>query len=223
MSSSAMPEYPSSPAPSSFELGSHPRESEPVGWVQVAQLQGVMMAVFGVSASAAIRALRRHSFQQHASMVGLAAAVMSSIDELGSPVTPDVLRALLARTSYAGSRRGYRADPSWPRPPQPRALARHLAVAEPAGHGRGMTDELNWERVGLSRREAQALHLIAQGMSNQDIASAMFVTVNTVKSYIRTAYQKMGVHTRAQAVRWALVNDPAYQRQEGWDRNGLGW
>ena len=63
-----------------------------------------------------------------------------------------------------------------------------------------------WERVGLSRRDAQVLRLIGEGRPNQDIAAAIFVTVNTVKSYIRTACRKIGVTARAQAVRCALVH-----------------
>ncbi|WP_243058130.1 response regulator transcription factor [Nocardioides sp. SR21] len=58
--------------------------------------------------------------------------------------------------------------------------------------------------VGLSVREARVLSLIAQGRSNDEIAAEEFLSVNTVKSYIRTAYRKIGVHTRSQAVVWAV-------------------
>lgn len=50
------------------------------------------------------------------------------------------------------------------------------------------------------------LRLIGEGRFDQDLAAAIFVTVNTVKSYIRTAYRKIGVTSHAQAVRWALVH-----------------
>jgi len=50
------------------------------------------------------------------------------------------------------------------------------------------------------------LALIAQGLSNEDIASACYLSINTVKSYIRDAYRKIGVTTRPQAVAWALKN-----------------
>ncbi len=41
------------------------------------------------------------------------------------------------------------------------------------------------------------------------------MTVNTVKSYIRVAYQKIGTNTRAQAVRWALMHEPNTGRPPG--------
>ena len=50
------------------------------------------------------------------------------------------------------------------------------------------------------------LRLIGEGRSNQDIAAAIFVTVNTVKSCIPMAYRKIGVTSHAPAVRWALVH-----------------
>lgn len=58
--------------------------------------------------------------------------------------------------------------------------------------------------AGLSDREQRVVSLIAQGLSNDEIAAREYITVNTVKTYIRTAYRKIGVHTRAQAVVWAV-------------------
>ena len=48
--------------------------------------------------------------------------------------------------------------------------------------------------------------LIANGLTNQDIAERAFVSLNTVKTYIRSAYRKIGVERRTQAVLWALEN-----------------
>ena len=58
--------------------------------------------------------------------------------------------------------------------------------------------------AGLSRRESDVLALIAQGRSNQEIADECFLSINSVKTYIRSAYRKIGVSHRAQAVVWAL-------------------
>ena len=58
--------------------------------------------------------------------------------------------------------------------------------------------------AGLTSRELEVLTLIARGRSNAEIATDLFVSVNTVKTYIRTAYRKIGVQRRAQAVCWAL-------------------
>ncbi|MCD6638678.1 MAG: response regulator transcription factor [Nocardioides sp.] len=59
-------------------------------------------------------------------------------------------------------------------------------------------------RVGLTRREQQIAELIATGIGNAEIAELTHLSLNTVKSYIRTAYRKMGVTTRPQAVAWVL-------------------
>ena len=60
------------------------------------------------------------------------------------------------------------------------------------------------ESEGLTPRESQVVALIAGGRTNQQIAEECHVTLNTVKTYIRTAYQKMGVYSRTQAVVWCL-------------------
>jgi DNA-binding NarL/FixJ family response regulator len=57
----------------------------------------------------------------------------------------------------------------------------------------------------LSVREAQVLELICRGMSNLEIADQLFVSVNSVKTYVRQVYQKTGVTRRAQAVAWGLA------------------
>jgi two-component system, NarL family, response regulator LiaR len=56
---------------------------------------------------------------------------------------------------------------------------------------------------GLSARESEVLALIAQGLSNQEIADRAFLSINSVKTYIRTAYRKIGVERRTHAVLWA--------------------
>jgi DNA-binding CsgD family transcriptional regulator len=60
--------------------------------------------------------------------------------------------------------------------------------------------------AGLSSREAEILALIVQGLSNEEIAERMFLSINTVKSYIRSAYRKAAVNTRAQALLWGVDN-----------------
>ena len=50
------------------------------------------------------------------------------------------------------------------------------------------------------------LALITQGLSNQQIAQRVFVSLNTLKTYIRHAYRKIGVDSRIQAVLWGVEN-----------------
>ncbi|MEP9364167.1 response regulator transcription factor [Nocardioides sp. CN2-186] len=64
----------------------------------------------------------------------------------------------------------------------------------------------NGNTVGLSDREAETLSLIAQGRSNKEIAAQLYLSINSVKTYIRTTYQKIGVTSRSQAVSWAIQN-----------------
>ena len=50
------------------------------------------------------------------------------------------------------------------------------------------------------------LALITQGLSNQEIAERSYLSINSVKTYIRTAYRKIGVTRRSLAVGWGLRN-----------------
>ncbi len=52
----------------------------------------------------------------------------------------------------------------------------------------------------LSERELEVLQLIAEGLSNREIAGRLYLSVNTVKVHTRNIYGKLGVHKRAQAV-----------------------
>lgn len=56
----------------------------------------------------------------------------------------------------------------------------------------------------LSRREGEVLELLLQGKTNQDIAAALFVSINTVKTHLSNLYAKLDVDSRAQAL--AFIN-----------------
>jgi NarL family two-component system response regulator LiaR len=57
---------------------------------------------------------------------------------------------------------------------------------------------------GLTQREAEVVALITQGLTNQEIADRAYISINSVKTYIRTAYRKIGVTRRSQAVNWGM-------------------
>lgn len=61
-------------------------------------------------------------------------------------------------------------------------------------------NEVEMLRLGLSKRELEVLQLIADGLSNQEIASRLFVSLNTVKTHSSRLFEKMDVKSRTQAV-----------------------
>ncbi|RLY91137.1 DNA-binding response regulator [Kocuria tytonicola] len=79
-------------------------------------------------------------------------------------------------------------------------------IAPPDWPGRG---------EGLSAREAEVVALITQGFTNDEIARSCYLSINSVKSYIRSAYRKMGVERRSQAVLWGVQHgmDPSSQHR----------
>jgi DNA-binding CsgD family transcriptional regulator len=58
-------------------------------------------------------------------------------------------------------------------------------------------------RVDLSKREREVLERIARGASNETIAAELGIVPQTVRNYITTVYDKLGVHTRGEAIVWA--------------------
>lgn len=58
------------------------------------------------------------------------------------------------------------------------------------------------EELTLSDREADVLAHICQGRTNQEIADALFLGVNSVKTHTQNLYRKIGVSTRTQAALW---------------------
>jgi NarL family two-component system response regulator LiaR len=62
------------------------------------------------------------------------------------------------------------------------------------------------QALGLTEREAEMLTFIVRGLTNAEIAARCYLSINTVKTYIRTAYRKIGVSSRSQAVAWGFRN-----------------
>ena len=57
---------------------------------------------------------------------------------------------------------------------------------------------------GLTDREAEILALIVQGKNNAEIAALTYLSPNSIKSYIRSTYRKIGASSRTQAVLWGV-------------------
>jgi len=56
------------------------------------------------------------------------------------------------------------------------------------------------DALGITPRELEILSLIAQGLSNREIADQLFVSENTVKTHCSRAFDKLGARRRTQAV-----------------------
>ena len=61
-------------------------------------------------------------------------------------------------------------------------------------------NEQKQEALGITRRELEILELVAQGMSNREIAGKLYVSENTVKTHCSRAFDKLGARRRTQAV-----------------------
>ena len=75
-----------------------------------------------------------------------------------------------------------------------------------AAHGVAPSSPPHAERAGaqsLTPRELDVLHLLANGLSNKEIAEQLLLSTATINSYLRTIYGKLGVSSRTQAIRHA--------------------
>jgi DNA-binding NarL/FixJ family response regulator len=61
-------------------------------------------------------------------------------------------------------------------------------------------NESEVKRLNLSKRELEVLQLMAEGLSNQEIAEKLFVSLNTIKTHSAQIFEKMEVKRRTQAV-----------------------
>lgn len=56
----------------------------------------------------------------------------------------------------------------------------------------------------LTPREREVLQQIAKGLSNDEIAEALFISKHTVKNHITSIYRKMGSRNRTKVALWAI-------------------
>lgn len=76
-----------------------------------------------------------------------------------------------------------------------------LQAAEPFA-----VNEAQLKQLGITKRELEILELIAQGMSNREIAEKLFVSENTVKTHSSRLFDKLSAKRRTQAVQIAKEN-----------------
>jgi NarL family two-component system response regulator LiaR len=120
------------------------------------------------------------------------------------------LRPEMIQQALAGGARGYLSK-VLTGPEVVAALERVMQgeiVVLPGDHETSVDAAGDWpgRDVGLSPREAEILALITQGLTNHEIAARAFLSINSVKTYIRSAYRKIEVERRSQAVLWCVAN-----------------
>jgi len=100
-----------------------------------------------------------------------------------------------------------------------RIHAGEVVVTEVSGRVRSAPG-LDWpgRERGLTDRESEILALITQGKSNAEVARLTYLSPNTVKSYIRSVYRKIGADSRTRAVLWGVANGftPDHHRIDHW-------
>ncbi len=64
-------------------------------------------------------------------------------------------------------------------------------------------DESRLEKLGISKREYEVLELMAKGLSNQEIADKLFVSLNTIKTHSSNLFLKLEAKRRTQAIQRA--------------------
>ncbi|MDQ0261140.1 response regulator transcription factor [Sinomonas atrocyanea] len=78
------------------------------------------------------------------------------------------------------------------------------ALAPADGSGTGVRGDWPGREEGLTPREAEVLALITQGLGNAEICERTHLSINSVKTFIRSCYRRIGVTNRSQAILWGI-------------------
>ena len=84
--------------------------------------------------------------------------------------------------------------------PPPAPTASPMAGPTPAPTPAPVPDEEQLAKLGVSRRELEVLQLMAEGLSNQEIAGRLYLSLNTVKTHSSRLFEKLDVRRRTQAI-----------------------
>jgi len=88
------------------------------------------------------------------------------------------------------------------------ALASHEAFAPPATPGSSPTAPAGHPSspAGLTAREVEVLRLVAQGLTDAQVAQQLVISLRTVTTHLTSIYNKLGVNSRVAATRFALAH-----------------
>ncbi len=165
--------------------------------------QGIGECLAGLAATTASSGELEHAAQ----LYGASATLLESI---GVPLAPVDQMTLIRDMESARRRLGEDAwSAAWAAgsalpPEQAVNLARLGANGDEAPPRReSITLDLQhgWDR--LSRREREVIHLLAEGLTNREIAGTLMITERTVGSHIEHIMTKLGTHSRTRVAVWA--------------------
>jgi NarL family two-component system response regulator LiaR len=88
-----------------------------------------------------------------------------------------------------------------------------------ASFGRAVRQPWPGHDFGLTLRESEVAAFLAQGLRNRDIAAALWVSENTVKTHLKSIFQKMAVRSRAEAI-VRISRDGSFDPTKRGARNG---
>jgi ATP/maltotriose-dependent transcriptional regulator MalT len=81
------------------------------------------------------------------------------------------------------------------------AVVKEIAVSDATTNSEPFAvNERKRDELGITPRELEILGLVAQGLSNREIAGKLFVSENTVKTHCSRTFEKLGARRRTQAV-----------------------
>jgi predicted ATPase/DNA-binding CsgD family transcriptional regulator len=86
--------------------------------------------------------------------------------------------------------------------------ALRLAVGDPARDGTGTPGPAGDGAGPLAKREADVARLVAEGLTNKQIGTRLFISERTVDAHVRNILNKLGVGSRAQIAAWLAALDP---------------
>ena len=89
---------------------------------------------------------------------------------------------------------------------EPRGAKRILECVDSieAGRSKKSSQETTRHPAGLTPREVEVLQLVAQGMTDAEVAEQLFLSPRTVSSYLSSVYNKLGVNSRTAATSFAV-------------------
>jgi non-specific serine/threonine protein kinase len=161
---------------------------------------GVAFCLEGLAAVAA-----RQGQPERAARLGGAAEALR--EAMGAPPPPPhrahyerYLNAARGRVGAAAWTTAWAAGRALPRE---EAIALALALA-PVDGEQATPAPAGDNQAGLSTREVEVLGLVAQGLTNAQVAARLFLSPRTIDQHLRSIYNKLGVGNRAAATRFAI-------------------